>query len=82
MPKTKFLKQTVIDRVEKDAILFGQVADVLGVAPLSLPRILSNRDSRLTQINVLEVISNRLGVQISDLLESDEKILVGHESGN
>ncbi|HRO18516.1 MAG TPA: hypothetical protein PLU07_10015, partial [Ferruginibacter sp.] len=64
------LNKIGLDAIKDNPKLYGQVADLLGVAPLSLPRILNANDQRLTQASILKGIAEHLGVQdINELLE-------------
>jgi len=70
-PKKVALKSEIVDKIKSDPILYGAVASALGVAPLSLPRILAKENNdKLTQFTVLSAIKKHLGnVKDSDLLE-------------
>ena len=67
------LKKDIVDKVKSNPLLFGQVASALGMAPLSLPRLLNSRDKKLTQASVLSVIRKELNIKKdSELLEAAE----------
>ena len=64
------LKKEILDKIQNEGALFGKVADAVGVKPVSLPRLLSLNDPRLTQAGVLKELRDHLGVeQDSELLE-------------
>ncbi len=64
------LKQDIINAIREDGILFGQVANSIGISPLSLPRLLIQNHWKLTLPNTLQVISERLDIKdTSSLLE-------------
>jgi hypothetical protein len=63
------LKQEILDNIKRDPILFGRVAEALGVAPTTLPRIIYDNDRKLTQIGVLKVLGKHLKKSQNDLLE-------------
>lgn len=63
------LKQEIVDKIKTDAELFGKVATVLDISPLSLPRLLYANDIKLTQAGVLRILCEHLGeIQDSNLL--------------
>jgi hypothetical protein len=63
------LKQSVVDAIKRDPILYAQVANALGRSSYSLPRILILNDPRLTQATILKLLKNHLKVsKDSDLL--------------
>lgn len=65
------LKAEILEKIRGNATLFGLVSDALKVGPLSLPRLLRENDPRLTQANVLNILSIHLDVQdTADLLET------------
>ena len=69
MENSAVLKKEYIERIQNDAILFGKVADMLDVKPVTLPRILLANHRKLTRPRVLAVIRKHVGVaQDSDLL--------------
>jgi uncharacterized membrane protein len=62
------LKEEILDRIRTDGILFGKVAFALDVMPSTMPRIIQKNASKLTQIGVLKIIAEHLGVQSTDIL--------------
>lgn len=62
------LDPKILDKIKRDPILFGKVANALCVAPTTLPRLLSANDAKLTQAKVLIVLREHLGVQDNALL--------------
>lgn len=62
------LKPEIVDKIKSDPLLYGKIADALGIAAMSLPRVLYSNSSKLTQINVLRILKEHLGVQDNDLL--------------
>jgi hypothetical protein len=63
------LKQSAVEAIRKNPILYAQVASVLGLSCYSLPRILLINDPRLTQATILKLLKNHLKVaKDSDLL--------------
>lgn len=70
----QFLKQEVLDAIKKDPTLYGMVSKALGVAPSSLPRIIYNRDKKLTQAGVLMVLREHLNLNTSEELLEPEII--------
>lgn len=64
------LKKDVLDRIVDDPVLFGKVCVLIGVGVLTGYRVIPANDSRLTQIEVLEVVARHIGVKnIKDLLD-------------
>lgn len=67
------LKPEIMDKIKSDADLFAGVAKALKISPSTLPNVLSRNDPRLTQANVLKVISEHLDIQDTQrLLEMQE----------
>ena len=50
------LSDTAIDAIRENGRLYGEVCEQLEVQPLSLVRILSKNDTRLTQSGVIKAI--------------------------
>ena len=69
----KRLTDEGLETIRKNARLYGEVAEKLGVTPLSLGDILREpiRRKRLTEYSVLEVISTYTGKSIENLLTTD-----------
>lgn len=63
------LKSEVLDKIKSDPILYGRVAEALSISPTTLPRLIYANDAKLTQINVLMVLSEHLKTDQSDLLK-------------
>ena len=63
------LKTEIIEKIKKDSVLCGQVADKLGIKFSSLPMILSRNAKSLTQLPVLEVIADKLGTDMKELID-------------
>lgn len=64
------LKKEILEAIQNDALLYGKVAYILGVKPVTLPRLLSANHKKLTHGPVLQVIRKHLGkAQDSELLE-------------
>ena len=63
------LKQEVLDKIKKDPILYGQVAESLGLQPISLFKVLRVENMKLTQAGVMKVLREYLGVEDNMLLE-------------
>jgi hypothetical protein len=69
------LKQEIVDVIKSDPLLYGEVANALGVAPMSLTRILKANDKRLTQFSVLQIIRKHTGErQDKNLLQQMQQI--------
>lgn len=56
------LKQEIVERIQNDAVLFGKVANALGIKPVSLPQTLAANSSKLTQLGVIRVLMEHLEV--------------------
>jgi hypothetical protein len=66
------LNEEIKERIKQEPALYGGVCDALGNAPASLPAILKRDDSRLLQINVLNVIKQLTGLTETEIL--DDKV--------
>lgn len=64
------LKQSVVDKIKEDSVLFGQVANALYIKPISLYSVLAQNNIKLTQAGVMMVLREYLGEQDSELLET------------
>lgn len=62
------LKEDILDMIKADGKVYGEVCIELGIAPASLPRLIKNKDKRLTQAGVLKVLRDRFQMKESDLL--------------
>lgn len=65
------LTDEIKDLIQQEPTLYGSVCQVLGKAPASLPAILKRDDSRLLQINVLQVIKEFTGLNDAEILEAE-----------
>lgn len=63
------LKNRVIELIYRNPKVIGEIADILDVHFTSMQRILSRNDAKLTQKDVLLVISKGLGIPENDLTE-------------
>jgi hypothetical protein len=63
------LKQDIVSEIKDNPILYGQVAQVLDLKPISLLNVLATNHPKLTQASVLKILREYLGVQDSELLE-------------
>ena len=64
------LKQSVLDKIKSDSMLYGKVGAELKISPASLPRLIYDKDNRLTQRGVLRILSEHLNIENqNDLLE-------------
>ena len=57
------LKQEIVERIKSDTVLFGKIAEKLGVRLVSLPQILYANPERLTQAGVLRIIREHLNIR-------------------
>ena len=57
------LNDNTKELLKKDAMLYGKVAMELGVSPLSFVKYLYRENSKLIQINVLDIIVGHLRLQ-------------------
>lgn len=57
------LKDEVLSKIKSNGTLFGAIATVLNISPSSLPRLLINNDSRLTQADVLRILKSHLKIK-------------------
>jgi hypothetical protein len=67
------LKNSVIEIIKTDAVLYGRVAAALGTTPAAFIQTLKLKSSKLTQIAALKVISEHLGVEQEELIEPVEE---------
>lgn len=63
------LKQEILDEIKRDSMLYGKIGAELDISPASLPRLLYSNDKRLTQINVIRILSEHLKIDQNDLFE-------------
>ena len=64
------LKQAVLDKIKSDSMLYGKVGAELKISPASLPRLIYDKDNRLTQRGVLRILCEHLNIENqNDLLE-------------
>jgi DNA-directed RNA polymerase subunit H (RpoH/RPB5) len=66
------LKESIKQAILKDPELHGKVVKALGIATVSLPKIVANNSQKLTQYGVLFAISKHLNRPQRDLLEEQE----------
>lgn len=64
------LKQKIVDKIKNDGVLFGKVCAALGIKPSSLPQMLYPKNPRLTQLGVIRILKDHLGIaEDNELLE-------------
>lgn len=66
------LKAEIKDLIKTDHDLYARVAAAAGVAPMSLPRLLRGDSQKLTQVEVLRVVAEKLECESSDLFEENQ----------
>ena len=57
------LNNDTIELIKKDAMLYGKVAVKLGVSPLSFVKYLYRENTKLIQVDVLDIIVGHLRLQ-------------------
>lgn len=67
------LKQEIMEKIKSDPLLYGKVAYVLGVSPLSMPRILGSNSPKLVRISVLKLLKQHLKIEQDKDLFEDSK---------
>jgi hypothetical protein len=66
------LKQKIVAEIQTDAVLFGKVANALGIKPVSLVQTLAANSTKLTQVGVIRVLMEHLGIdKDSELLTKE-----------
>ena len=63
------IRQSVINTIKHEPLLFGEVANELGLTPSSMNRILYANDKRLTQAGVMAIIKRHTGLSDKEILE-------------
>lgn len=61
-------------KAKSNSKLFGEVALALNVSVFTLPDLIRAKDARLTQMNVLKLISDTTGISINDLVEETARL--------
>lgn len=68
------VKQTLIDEgfqaIKDNPLLFGQVADALGVSAFSMPEMIRKKSHRFTELAVLELISRYTDIPVKKLVRN------------
>jgi len=67
----KRFKQEVIDQIKKDPVLFGAVAETMGIELISLPMALKRNGPTLNQYHIVVLVASHLGKDPEDVLEED-----------
>ena len=62
------LSEKALTAIKDNTELFGKVAQVLGIAPVSLPRLIYSNHTKLTQAAVLKILRDSLNCEDSELL--------------
>ena len=63
------LKQDILNKIKSDSMLYGKIGAELKMSPTSLPKLIYDKDNRLTQRGVLRILSEHLNKNQEDLLE-------------
>lgn len=64
------LQEGILEKIKSNPQLFAEIAVALGVSIYTLPKILKEKDQRLTQANVLRILREHLGeMEDKELLE-------------
>jgi len=69
------LKQGVLDKIKSDPMLYGKIGAELKISPTSLPRLIYDKDNRLTQRGVLRILCEHLKIKKQDDLLEKEPVL-------
>jgi hypothetical protein len=73
MTETKKMKRVLSEEglraIESDAVLFGEVAQELGVMPVSLPPMIQRKSRRLTEYKVVQLVAKRTGIKPEQLVK-------------
>ena len=73
----KHLTNEAIEFIKSDEALKGRIAKALGVSTLSMPRIISSNDLRLSNINVLEMVSKAMNLPVAQIVEKQKPAVTG-----
>lgn len=65
------LNSNTIELIRNDADLYAKVAKKIKKAPTYLATLLRKKDKQLTQMDVLQTISEHTGIKIDDLIEKE-----------
>lgn len=68
------LTQEAIEAIQSDSVLYGKVADMLSLQPVSLPPYLTRNDRKLTFFPIVMEIAATMGVDPSDILETESDV--------
>jgi hypothetical protein len=63
------IRQSVINTIKHEPLLFGEVANELGLTPSSMHRVLYANDKRLTQAGVMAIIKRHTGLNDEEIIE-------------
>lgn len=69
------LKQWVLDKIKSDSMLYGKIGAELKMSPASLPKLIYEKDNRLTQRGVLRILCEHLKIKKQDDLLEMEPVL-------
>lgn len=65
------LKQDILNKIKSDSMLYGKIGAELKMSPTSLPKLIYDKDNRLTQRGVLRILCEHLNIiNQDDLLET------------
>lgn len=70
--KNWIIKDSVIESIQTDPVLYGKVAHALQVKAFSMPKILQAKRSSLTQYAVLYAVSKHLGLPMRELITEQD----------
>ncbi len=62
------LNQDALDEIRTNPALFGKVAELIKVSPLSMAKLIRDNDARFTQVAVLRAVAEVKGIQNTDEL--------------
>lgn len=60
--------------IQKDSTLYGKVADMIGIQPVSLPNYLNRSDLKLTYYQIVVEVAATMGLQPEDILVNESEL--------
>jgi len=72
----KFNQET-LDAIKTDPVLFGIVANAMGIELVSLPMAIKRNGPTLNQYSIVTLVASHLGKKPEDVLENDSEDTVG-----
>lgn len=77
----KRFKQEVLEEIKKDPLLYGNVAEAMGIGLTSMPMAIKRNGPTINQYSIVTLVASHLGKEPEELLEEESADTVDQAVG-